>query len=306
MDRPRDIAVLIPCHNEQQTIGKVIDDFRAQLPAARIVVFDNCCTDETARVAREHGAEVVAVGRLGKGHVVEAMFEHADADICVMVDGDDTYPAEQVGDLIAPVAAGEADMAVGARRAAEGGAFRPLHRAGNRLVCRLVNAVSGSRLSDILSGYRALSRRVLDRVPVVSSGFEIETEMTIQTLYHRMRIVEVEVAYRPRPEGSRSKLRTLRDGTRVVWKIFSLLRSFKPLTFFGSLALVLLVAAGLCLAGPVAQYVGPGRVESLASAVIGMGLLILSGGCVFLGVLLHAMNWRLLEMHSVLTRRRRL
>ena len=293
-----DIAVLIPCHDESQTVGRVIDDFRAQLPQARIIVVDNCSTDGSAEVARAHGAEVVFEPRLGKGYVVETLFDLAPADVCVLVDGDDTYPAQRVHDLLAPVLAGQADMAVGARQAGEAGAFRPLHVAGNNLVRRLVNLVSGARLSDILSGYRAFNRKVLDRLPIVSSGFEIETEMTIQMLYHRMRIVEVPVPYRARPPGSRSKLRTFRDGFRVIWKIFSLLRGFKPLTFFGSAALVSFVPAVLLLeAGH--------RAAGAAEFVAGSALLAFSMGCGFLGVLLHAMNWRLLELHNVLSRRRR-
>ena len=302
-----DIAVVIPCHNEAPTIGKVVDDFLRALPGARVIVFDNCSTDDTSTVAVEHGAEVLFEPRLGKGYVVESILDRVDADVYVMVDGDDTYPAERVGDLLAPVLAGEAHMAVGARVAAEGeAAFRVLHVAGNRLVRRLVNWVGRAKLTDILSGYRAFTRHVAERLPVVSAGFEIETEMTIQMLYYGMRIVEVPVAYRARPAGSRSKLRTFRDGSRVLWKIFSLFRAFKPLTFFGAAGAVLFVLGLLAGIPPVHDYMTSpqGYVRHVPLAILATGLMILSAGCVFLGIILHAVNWRLRELHNVLARRR--
>ena len=302
-DNPR-IAVLIPCHNEAATVGKVIDDFRAQLPAAKIYVFDNCCTDDTASIASGHGATVIIEPRKGKGFVIEAMLDRVDADCYVMVDGDDTYQAASVNDLLAPVLAGQADMTVGARLMEydPAKAFRPLHVAGNNLVRGLINWVFGAKLTDIMSGYRAFNRRVAQRVPVVSSGFEVETELTIQMLYYRLKIVEVPAPYRGRPEGSVSKLRTFRDGIRVLWKIFSLFRAIKPLTFFGGIGLVLLmlgVAVGL---RPVYDYATTGQVPRQPSAILAVGLVVLSGGCVFLGVLLHAINWRFKELHNVLTR----
>ncbi|MFA6133408.1 MAG: glycosyltransferase [Phycisphaerae bacterium] len=306
-DQPR-IAVLIPCHNEEVAIGKVIDDFRAALPSAEIYVFDNCCTDRTAQIAQERGAVVIREGRKGKGFVVERMLNDIEADYCVMVDGDDTYDAAGAGRLLGPVLSGEADMAVAARMQQSGpGSFPSLHRTGNHLVRRLINWIFGCKLTDILSGYRAFNRRVVQRVPVVSSGFEVETELTIQMLYYRLSIVEVPLAYRGRPAGSESKLHTLRDGARVLWKVFSLFRAFKPLTFFGGMGLVLLVLGLLCGLPPINDYIqrSDHYVTHVPLAVLAMGLVLLAAGCIFLGVLLHAINWRFKELHNVMTRSRR-
>jgi glycosyltransferase involved in cell wall biosynthesis len=299
------IAVLIPCYNEERTVGKVIRDFRAQLPGAAIYVFDNCCTDRTVEVAIDAGARVISEPRQGKGFVVECMFDRIDADFFVMVDGDDTYPAERVHALLAPAMAGEADMVVGARLAEfTATSFRPLHVFGNGLVRALINRIFRTRLTDILSGYRAYNARVVRRLPVVSKGFEVETELTVQMLYHRLKIAEVQVPYRERPAGSFSKLSTFRDGFRVLWKIFSLFRSFKPLAFFGALALVLSTAAVAAGLGPIEDYVEHRYVYRVPLAILATGLVLLAAGCAFLGVLLHAMNWRFMELHSVVTRRR--
>lgn len=301
------IAVLIPCHNEELTIAKVVDDFRAQLPEAVVYVFDNCCTDRTGPIAAEHGATVVKEPRKGKGFVVEGMFDRIEADFYVMADGDDTYPAEQVRKLLGPVMAGDADMVVGARLSQPGeGSFRSLHVAGNNLVRWLINRIYSADFTDILSGYRAFNRKVVRRIPVVSSGFEVETEMTVQMLYHRLKIIEVQVPYRGRPPGSESKLSTFRDGARVLWKIFTLFRAVKPLTFFGSIALVLFVLGAVAGTPPVAGFVQSGytKVERLPLAILATGLMILSAGSLLLGVLLHAINWRFKELHNVLVRRR--
>lgn len=302
------IAVLIPCHNEAATIGKVVDDFRSELPDAEVYVFDNCCTDRTAAIAAEHGATVLFEPRKGKGYVVESMLGRIEADYYVMVDGDDTYPPEKVHDLLAPVMRGEADLAVGARVSeCEGESFRTFHVAGNALVRRLVNKIFGANLTDIMSGYRAFNRRVVQCVPVVSSGFEVETEMTIQMLYYRLPIVEVQVPYRGRPSGSHSKLNTFSDGFRVLWKIFSLARAFKPLTFFGGVGLLLLalgIAAGI---PPIYGFITSGyrEVRRFPLAILATGLVLLGFGNIFLGILLHAINWRFKELHNVLVRKRR-
>jgi glycosyltransferase involved in cell wall biosynthesis len=301
------VALLIPCFNEERTIGKVVDDFRRQLPEADIIVIDNCCTDLTAAVAANHGASVVREPRQGKGFAVETMFDRFDADVYVMVDGDDTYDPGAVHRLIEPVLAGDADMTVGTRLSTHASdSFRPLHVLGNNLVRRLVNLVGGAQLTDIMSGYRAMSRRVVLRLPVVSSGFEIETELTMQTLYYGMRIVEVPVAYGTRPEGSVSKLRTFKDGFIVLWKIFTLFRSFKPLTFFGSIGLVFLTLGIVAGIAPIDDYLtDPNHfVRHVPLAILAMGLTGLAFGNAFLGILLHAMNWRIRELHNVLTRGR--
>ncbi|RPI63822.1 MAG: glycosyltransferase [Planctomycetaceae bacterium] len=299
------VAVLLPCHNEAATIGKVVDDFRAALPTAAIYVFDNCCTDETAAIASAHGATVIREPRKGKGFVVESMFDGIDADYYVMVDGDDTYPAEAAPALLAPVMAGQADMAVGARLAEyDDRSFRPLHVMGNGLVRGLINKIFDAKLTDIMSGYRAFNRKVIRRIPVVSAGFEVETELTIQMLYYRLKIVETQVSYRGRPEGSVSKLNTFRDGFRVIWKIFSLFRAFKPLTFFGGVGIVFFVLALLAGAPPIYEYITTGRILRFPLAILATGLMLMSAGSVFLGILLHAVNWRFKELHNVLTRGR--
>ncbi len=301
------IAVLLPCHDEQATIGKVIDDFRRALPEATIYVFDNCSTDETAIVARQHGAEVLYEPRKGKGYVIEGMFNRIDADYYVMADGDDTYPAEQVRLLLDPVTKGHADMMVGARLTRfDGQSFRPLHVIGNKLVRGLINGMFHANLSDILSGYRVFNRRVVRSLPVVSSGFEVETELTVHALYYRLMIDEVQVPYRGRPEGSSSKLRTFRDGMRVLWKLFHLVRAYKPLTFFGSVGIVFFLLGILAGIPPIHGYIASGytRVERFPLAILATGLMLLSAGCITLGLLLHAMNWRLKELHNIMTRER--
>lgn len=304
-ERPS-IAVVIPCYNEALSIAKVVDDFRRELPAATILVFDNCSTDGTASIAMAHGAQVLREPRQGKGYVVQRMFDYVDADIMVMVDGDDTYPAESVHDLIAPVRNGAADMTVGSRLTTYGeGSFRPLHVMGNNLVRRLVNWVGRSQLSDIMSGYRAMSRHTVSRLPVVSAGFEVETDLTLQMLYYRMKVVEVPVRYGERPAGSQSKLRTFQDGARVLWKIFNLFRSFKPLTFFGGIGLVLFAAGIAAGIPPILDYINFRYVYRVPLAILATGLVILSAGFSFLGILLHAINWRLLELHDVIVRGRR-
>jgi glycosyltransferase involved in cell wall biosynthesis len=299
------IAILIPCYNEEITIAKVVGDFRRELPSAAIFVFDNCSTDATAQRAEKHGAIVLKESRKGKGFVVDRMFNRVNADVYVMVDGDDTYPAEYVHDLIEPILFADADMVVGSRLSTyTKQSFRSFHLAGNRTVCALVNWIGRSRLTDIMSGYRAFNRQVIKQIPVVSSGFEVETDLTLQALYYKLKIVEINVPYRERPNGSQSKLRTFHDGFRVLWKIFTLLRSFKPLTFFGALALFLFFLGVLAGSPAIYDYfTDPNHfVRHVPLAILAAALMILSAGCAFLGILLHALNWRFLELHNVLTR----
>jgi glycosyltransferase involved in cell wall biosynthesis len=299
------VAVLIPCHNEEVAIAQVIDSFRRELPAATLYVFDNCSSDATAAIASGHGAVVLTESRKGKGFVVAGMFDRIDADYYVLVDGDSTYPAEHVHRLLEPLRLGKADMVVGARLENHSAhSFPKLHLFGNKLVSNLVNWVSGSNLTDIMSGYRAFSRQVVKRIPVVSSGFEIETDLTLQVLYYRLKIAEVMVPYRERPAGSASKLRTFRDGFFVLWKIFTLFRVFKPLTFFGGLGLLLLLCGMAAGAWPIRDYfIEPDHyVRHVPLAILAVGLVLLAVGCAFLGILLNAMNWRFLELHNVLTR----
>jgi glycosyltransferase involved in cell wall biosynthesis len=297
------IAVLLPCYNEAATIGKVVREFRRELPEATIYVFDNNSTDGTAMIAHEAGAVVLFEPRQGKGHVIERMFSQVQADYYLMADGDDTYPTDRARELLEPVISGRADMAVGARLSIhEEHSFRPLHVFGNRLVRWLINVIFATKLTDILSGYRAFNQRVVSRVPIVSSGFEVETEMTVNCLYYGLTLVEIQLPYGSRAEDNPSKLRTISDGSRVLLKLFQLFRTFKPLTFFGVAAL-LLFALGLT-AGipPVYGFAATGKVDRFPLAILATGLMILSAGTLFLGIVLHAMNWRFKELHNVLTR----
>ena len=235
----------------------------------------------------------------------EKMFGSIDADYYIMVDGDDTYSAKHVHDLLKPVIAGTADMAVGARLSEyTEESFRPLHVLGNNLVRMLVNWVGNSNLTDILSGYRVFNRKVVEQIPVVSKGFEIETEMTIQMLYFNMHLVEINVPYKERPAGSESKLNTFSDGFRVLWKLFSLFRGYKPLTFFGGLSVLIFVLGLLAGIAPIRDYMTreDHYVSHVPSAILAVGLVILAFGFAFLGVLLHAFNYRMKELHNVLTR----
>jgi glycosyltransferase involved in cell wall biosynthesis len=307
MNNRPELAILIPCYNEEITIGKVIHDFQSQFPDAVIYVFDNCCSDRTAEIAREHGARVIPEARQGKGYVVESMLSTVDADLYILVDGDDTYPAEYAHDLLDPVRLGKADMVVGARIAGKTGeSFRPLHLFGNRLVCNLINKIFHAHLTDIMSGYRAFNRKVARYIPVVSSGFEVETELTVQMLYYNLKLTEITVPYRIRPKGSVSKLRTLPDGIRVIWKIFSLFRNFKPLTFFGGLGLVVLFIGILAGILPVFDYIRSGytEIKRIPLAILATGLALLASSLGLLGIILHAVNWRFKELHNVMVRRR--
>jgi len=203
----KNVAVLIPCYNEEVTIKKVINDFQQQLPMAAIYVYDNNSSDNTSDIARAEGAIVVREKRQGKGFVVASMFEDIDADVYVLVDGDDTYPADSVHELTLPIIEERADMVVGTRLTAfSDKSFRPFHIFGNRLVVKLVNMIFKSKLTDIMSGYRAFNMDFIRKIPIISRGFEVETQMTLQALYYDFVIIEVPVSYRERPEGSYSKL----------------------------------------------------------------------------------------------------
>ncbi|MEE9218896.1 MAG: glycosyltransferase family 2 protein [Acidobacteriota bacterium] len=282
-----DVAVLIPCFNEEVSVGKVISDFKDSLPGAHIYVFDNNSTDRTAEVARARGATVVASPRQGKGHVVRHMLDEVEASIYLMVDGDDTYPAAQAPELVQELRSSGADMIVGLRIAnQEEGSFRRFHRAGNRVVARLISTLFRVRVNDVMSGYRVLSREFARSVPLLSGGFEIETEMTLHAAARGYVIREVPVRYRGRSEGSVSKLRTFSDGYLVLRTIFQIFKDYKPLVFFSLLAFVL---AALSLAagwGPVYDYLTTGKVARFPSAILAAALGILSALSLGIGIIL--------------------
>lgn len=299
------VAVLIPCFNEAATIEKVVGDFRRALPNATIHVFDNNSNDGTGEIARRAGAEVHAEKRQGKGFVVAAMFEKIEADAYIMVDGDDTYPADRAAELLAPVLGGEADMVVGCREAVdEAAAYRRFHVFGNWLVRKLINLIFGANLRDIMSGYRAFSREVALNLPIMAYGFDIETEMSIQCLYRRWVIHEMPVEYRERPEGSESKLSTFRDGFLVLFRILSLFRSYKPLTFFGGMGIVFLL---LSIAGGLAIWMrewAPGSGVRLAIMLTSATLMAMSLIAASIGLIVQLINFRFLELDSVTKRHR--
>jgi glycosyltransferase involved in cell wall biosynthesis len=298
------IAVLIPCYQEEQTIGKVVADFRRALPNAAIYVYDNNCTDATAEEARKAGAVVRREKRQGKGFVVASMFEQIDADILVMVDGDDTYEASAVGELLEPILKGDADMTVAARlHTYEDKSFRPFHLLGNRMICRIINWAFGSNITDIFSGYRAFTRECVGQIPITAVGFDVETELTLQALYRGQVIKEIAAPYKARPAGSFSKLRTYSDGLLVMLKLFLILRSYKPLTFFGLCSLGLAVLGLAVGFRPVYEYFTRHWVYAVPSAVLAASLILLSFLCLGLGLILNSTNLRLLELEKLICKR---
>lgn len=274
--RPR-VAVLVPCYNEEVSIESVVAGFRRALPDATVYVYDNNSTDRTAEVARTAGAEVRAEQRQGKGNVVRRMFADIDADVFVMVDGDDTYHAESAPGMIDRLVRDDLDMVVGTRlHSTDDGAFRSGHRFGNYVLTTAVNRLFRAQLVDILSGYRVMSRRFVKSFPALSSGFETETELTIHALEIRAPIAEVETPYVVRPEGSVSKLNTWGDGFRILATILKLVRECRPVLFFGSCALVL-TAISLLLAWPLfTTYLATGLVPRLPTAILSTGIMLLA------------------------------
>jgi glycosyltransferase involved in cell wall biosynthesis len=301
---PPTIAVAIPCYQEALTIGKVIADFRRELPAARIYVYDNNCTDGTAEIAARAGAIVIREKRQGKGYVVAKMFQQVQEDILVMVDGDDTYEASHVHKLLEPVLRGDADMTVATRLTSHGEkSFRPLHVAGNQMVCGIINWMFKSRVSDIFSGYRVFTRESARQIPVTTKGFDIETELTLQALYRGQVIQEMPAPYRARPEGSFSKLNTFSDGFRVLLRLFLIVKSYKPLTFFGGLALGLFALGLAAGALPVYEFVTEHYVHRVPSAILAAALVMLGFFSLGLGLILNSMNLRLLEIEQLISKR---
>src|SRR5512144_876632 len=271
-----DIAVLIPCHNEAATIGKVVRDFRRALPSAEIYVYDNLSHDETAVRAEGAGANVHQEPYKGKGNVVRRMFAVIDADVYVLVDGDDTYEAADAPRLVRTLVERRLDLVNGKRMPVRAGAFRRGHRFGNRLLTAAVCGIFGSRFSDMLSGYKVLSRRFVKSFPALASGFEIETELVVHALELRMQVAEVEVSYRERPPSSTSKLSTGRDGFRILRTIVGLVREERPLLSF-SLVFATLASTSLLLGWPiVVNFFATGLVPRLPTAVLATGLMLLA------------------------------
>ncbi len=270
------IAVLVPCFNEEAAVAAVVGSFRKALPSGQVYVYDNNSRDRTAEVARAAGAEVRSERRQGKGHVVRRMFADIDADVYVLVDGDATYDAPSAPGMIERLVNDHLDMVVGSRVDQEQAAYRRGHRTGNWLLTSFLSTVFGQAFTDILSGYRVFSRRFVKSFPVLSDGFEIETELTVHALELAMPVSEVETPYFARPEGSVSKLNTWRDGFRILGTILKLYRSEKPLRFFTIIGLFLaLVAVGLAIP-VVITYLEEGLVPRLPTAVLSTGLMIIA------------------------------
>jgi len=277
------IAVLLPCYNEALTIEKVVRDFRRELPEGAIYVYDNNSTDGSAQLAASAGAVVRPVTQQGKGFVVRRMFQEIDADVYVMVDSDDTYPAEAVHELIKPVAEGRADMVCGDRLSStyKTENKRPGHNFGNALVCGLIGWLWRRKICDVMTGYRVFSRRFVKTCPILSCGFEIETEMTLHTLDKRMSLVEMPVQYRDRPSGSFSKLNTVQDGIRVLKTIFNMFRVYRPFFFFGLSGAVLALISFVVMIPILSEYFETGLVPRFPTLIVACFLLtaaLLSAG----------------------------
>ena len=280
------VAVLVPCYNEEHAVAKVVADFRAALPEAAVYVYDNNSTDGTVAAARRAGAFVRRETYQGKGHVVRRMFNDVEADIYVLVDGDATYDAASAPAMVAKLVEERLDMVVAARIDREAAAYRPGHRIGNRLLTGFVAHMFGRSFTDILSGYRAFSRRFVKSFPILSGGFEIETELTVHALELELPVGEIATPYYSRPSGSVSKLSTWSDGLRILWTVLKLYRAERPLSLFGAFGIALaIMSIGLAL--PIfVTYVQEGQVPRLPTAVLSTGLMLLAFLSIACGLIL--------------------
>jgi glycosyltransferase involved in cell wall biosynthesis len=290
-------AVLIPCYNEEKTIAAVVHDFKAQLHDADIYVYDNNSTDRTAALAKQAGALVYSEKRQGKGHVIRSMFRQIDADIYVMVDGDGTYPADQVHNLIAPIISGEADMVCGSRLHPHSQSdFKWLNWMGNKVFLHLLNSIFMVSITDILSGYRAFNRNIVKSLPILSRGFEIETELTLKAIERRYRIVEIPIDLISRPVGSISKIRIVRDGILILSTIFALLRDYKPMTAFGTVGLFFIFLGLIPGTIVIHEFLTTGFILHIPSAILAVGLVLTGILVAFTGLILHTLSRRFQEL----------
>lgn len=280
------IAVLIPCYNEELAIAKVIDDFKRNFPDGKIYVYDNNSTDNTIDVARQAGAIVRTESLQGKGNVVRRMFADVEADVYVMADGDATYHADSAPLMVDKLLAENLDMVTGVRKSTIQAAYRGGHRFGNAMFSLLITKIFGDRISDLLSGYRVFSRRFVKSFPALSGEFEIETELTVHALELRMPIAEVDTPYGPRPEGSVSKLSTYKDGLKILFMVFKLVKNERPLHLFGFLGLSLLLGALLLAAPLFATYFETGLVPRLPTATLVVGMTVIGVFSMFSGVII--------------------
>ena len=281
-----EVAVLVPCYNEERAIAQVVADFRAALPGATVYVYDNNSTDGTVEAAQRAGAVVRRETHQGKGYVVRRMFNDIEADIYVLVDGDATYDAPSAPRLVAKLRDDRLDMVVGSRIDRETAAYRPGHRTGNLMLTGFITHIFGRAFTDILSGYRVFSRRFVKSFPILSGGFEIETELTVHALELELPVGELTTPYYSRPAGSASKLSTWHDGFRILWTVLKLYRAERPLALFGSLGLALAIMA-IGLAIPVfITYLEEGLVPRLPTAVLSTGLVLVAVLSIACGLIL--------------------
>lgn len=277
------IAILIPCYNEELTIQKVIADFKKELPNATIYVYDNNSIDQTYHLAKTCNTNVKREPRQGKGNVIKSMFQDIDADIYVLIDGDDTYPVSMVYKLIEPIMKKEADMVVGDRMSHNYKHInqRNFHNFGNNLVKLLINKLFQTNLQDIMSGYRVFNKKFVKNIPINSEGFEIETEMTLHALDKRFLIKEIPIEYKNRPEGSISKLNTFKDGIRVLSTIIQLFKDYKPLKFFSLIFCVFFISSLLLGIPVVIEFINISFVTKVPSAILAVGLMLIAIGSLF-------------------------
>ena len=281
-----DLTVGIPCYNEALTIGKVVEDFGAVFPEARLLVIDNASTDATAQIAREHGAEVISEPRKGKGNAVQRLFQETASDYLLMVDGDDTYPATEAHKLLAKMREAGGDTICGCRVSPDGTAFKSTHQWANVFLSRFIEVVFGFSCGDLFSGYRLFTRRFYRQVPLIATGFEVEAELVMQTIDKRFVQRNVDVLYRSRPADSFSKLQTLPDGTRVIWTLLTIIKDCKPLPFFSLVSLALLLACLLAGWFPIHDYLQFRYVYHVPLAILATGLSLLSALSLSCGLLL--------------------
>lgn len=299
------IAIIIPCLNEEKTIGKVIADFHNELPDATVYVYDNGSKDSTIQQAESAGAVVKREPHKGKGNVVRRMFEDVEADIYIMVDGDDTYPANEVHDLLEPVKSGMADMVVGDRLAhANSESLTALHRFGNRFFLMMLSMLFGSKFKDILSGYRVMNRNFVKNIPLLAEEFEVETEMTIQALERHYIVEEKPIHYRARPDGSESKVSTFKDGFKILLSIFWILRDYRPMTFFSAIAGIILLVGGALGSIVIKEFILTGAVLRMPTALLSIGLVLISVFVFSTGFLISTINRRFNELDTLLRKRK--
>jgi glycosyltransferase involved in cell wall biosynthesis len=298
------IAAIIPCYNEELTIKQVISDLTAFVPTAEIYVFDNNSTDKTVAIAREAGAKIIHERRQGKGYVVQSMFNKIKADIYVMVDGDNTYCLNELPRMINTIIEQQADMVIGTRlNQFTKRAFRKLHLFGNKLVRTLVNRLFQAELTDIMSGFRVMSKQFVKNIHIISPGFEVETEMTIKALKNGFQIKEVDVDYKERPHGSISKLNTFSDGWKVIKTLFIIFKDYKPLIFFSSTALLFAILAIVAGFPVILDYIHTRYINHLPLAIFASGTMIFAIILLVTGIILDSINKRFDELANCIKNR---